>query len=184
VLGWKGGDSTLGNGILFDNLLTEKGVKMQKTSLCLMTLMLVFGLAVSAQATLIDRGGGMIYSTELNLTWLQDANYAQTSGYDADGLMTWDEAMTWAANLSYGGYTDWRLPTYDPPYQRCDASKLNEMAYLLYIELDNLDKCGGQSGLNYGPFINVLPDGDFNGERWSSTECDSSTVGGIYFGCG
>ena len=25
------------------------------------------------------------YDTEANLTWLADANYAQTSGYDADG---------------------------------------------------------------------------------------------------
>jgi hypothetical protein len=38
--------------------------------------------------TLIDRGGGLIYDTDLNVTWLADANYAQTSGYDADGFMT------------------------------------------------------------------------------------------------
>lgn len=70
----------------------------------------------AAQALLIDRGGGLIYDTELNVTWLQDANYAKTSGYDADGRMNWDDAMTWAANLSYYDsvrnvtYTDWRLP--------------------------------------------------------------------------
>jgi hypothetical protein len=71
----------------------------------------------AAQAALIDRGGGLIYDTDLNVTWLQDANYAQTSGYDADGAMTLDEATTWAANLSYFDsvrnvtYTDWRLPS-------------------------------------------------------------------------
>ncbi|MCB1777149.1 MAG: DUF1566 domain-containing protein, partial [Candidatus Competibacteraceae bacterium] len=43
--------------------------------------------------------------------WLQDANYAKTSGYDADGQMTWNAAMTWADQLVYGGYDDWRLPT-------------------------------------------------------------------------
>jgi hypothetical protein len=83
--------------------------------------MLVAGLATvlasgAAQATLIDRGGGLIYDDQLNITWLQDANYAKTSGYDADGLMNWAAATTWAANLSYYDsvrdvtYTDWRLP--------------------------------------------------------------------------
>lgn len=72
---------------------------------------MVLGLTVSANATLLDRGGGLIYDDDFNITWLQDANYAQTSGYDADGLMNWNDAMTWAANLVYGGYDDWRLPT-------------------------------------------------------------------------
>ena len=64
-----------------------------------------------AQAALFARGGGLIYDSDLNITWLADANYAKTSGYDADGLMSWTAANTWAANLTYGGYSDWRLPT-------------------------------------------------------------------------
>jgi len=63
----------------------------------------------SAQAALVDRGGGMLYDTVLNVTWLQDANYAKTSGYDADGRMNWTQANTWANSLEYGGYSDWRL---------------------------------------------------------------------------
>jgi len=51
------------------------------------TLLAVSGAVGTA---LVDRGGGMIHDTVLNITWLQDANYAQTSGYDADGKMTWD----------------------------------------------------------------------------------------------
>ncbi len=54
-----------------------------------------------AQATLLDRGGGLIYDDVLNITWLQDSNYAQTSGFDADGRMNWSDANTWAAGLSY-----------------------------------------------------------------------------------
>jgi hypothetical protein len=65
--------------------------------------------AISANAALYDRGNGMIYDSYFKITWLQDANYAKTSGYDADGLMTWQESTDWAANLVYGGYSDWRL---------------------------------------------------------------------------
>lgn len=54
------------------------------------------------------------YDTVLNITWLADANYAKTSGFDADGAMTWDKASTWAAGLDYFGTTGWRLPTVKP----------------------------------------------------------------------
>lgn len=45
-----------------------------------------------ASASLIDRGGGLIYDSTKNNTWLQDANYAKTSGFDADGKMYWADA--------------------------------------------------------------------------------------------
>ena len=87
-------------------------------------LALLAGLSLSgaAQATLIDRGGGLIYDDMLNITWLQDANYAQTSGYDADGRMNWADANNWAANLSYGGYSDWRLPTLNASDTTCSIN--------------------------------------------------------------
>jgi len=69
------------------------------------------GLLSTANANLEARAGGMVYDDVLDITWLADANYAQTSGYDSDGKMNFDEANTWAAGLSYGGYDDWRLPT-------------------------------------------------------------------------
>lgn len=73
-------------------------------------------LSCAAQAALIDRGGGLLYDNVLNITWLQDATYAQTSGADSDGYMNWYQAKDWAANLSYydsvRGVThdNWRLP--------------------------------------------------------------------------
>ena len=156
---------------------------MKSMSIALMTTALILGLAISTHAVLINRGGGMIYSTDLNVTWLQDANYAKTSGYDADGLMTWDEAMNWAANLSYAGYDDWRLPNYDPnsPQQNCNATLQHEMAYLLYVELNN---CSGEYPYNFGPFINVLTDENPSGIRWSSLEYDPSRSYYLYFSCG
>jgi len=65
-----------------------------------------------ANATLYSRAGGtMIYDSEYDVTWLADANYAKSSGYDADGQMVWSEAVAWADQLIYGGFDDWRLPT-------------------------------------------------------------------------
>lgn len=83
---------------------------MQKKPMIL-PMLASLSLSGAAQATLIDRGSGLIYDDVLNITWLQDANYAKSSGYDAHGFMSWREATAWAANLSYGGYDDWRLPT-------------------------------------------------------------------------
>jgi hypothetical protein len=116
--------------------------------------------AVGAQAVLLNRGGGMIYDTELNITWLQDWNYARTSGYtgvgvNADGTMTWIAGKQWADNLVYGGFSDWRLPTMvDTGEPGCDYSfggtecgynvltkvgntVFSEMAHLYYETLGN-----------------------------------------------
>lgn len=76
--------------------------------------LLLCSVSITANAALINRGSGMIYDDVLDVTWLQDANYARTSGYDFDGLMTWDQATNWANNLTFGGYSDWRLPTLSP----------------------------------------------------------------------
>ncbi|MCA1977615.1 MAG: PEP-CTERM sorting domain-containing protein [Thiobacillus sp.] len=60
------------------------------------------------------------YDTTLDITWLKDTRYAYTSGYDADGYMSWDEAKTWVSNLSFYNpltqetYGHWRLPEVRP----------------------------------------------------------------------
>ena len=75
------------------------------------------GGASVAQADLIIRGAGLIYDTELDVLWLQDANYAKSTGYAVEGEMTWAESMEWASNLEYYDsirdvtYDDWRLPS-------------------------------------------------------------------------
>jgi hypothetical protein len=86
-------------------------------------------LTGAAQAALVDRGGGMIYDTTRNITWLADMNYAKTqwdkSGGtqgDSDGRMTWDAATAWANNLVYGGFDDWRLPTLNPADTTCSRN--------------------------------------------------------------
>lgn len=59
---------------------------------------------------LIDRGFGLIYDTERDITWLQDVNYAATSGHSRDGQMTWPDAMRFVQSLYYRGIRGWRLP--------------------------------------------------------------------------
>lgn len=113
-------------------------------------LIVVSGVSTISNAALVDRSGGLIYDTDLNVTWLADANYAMTSGYDTDGQMTWSDAMIWASGLSYGGYTDWRLPTTVQPDAPCQYNNSygsfgynctgSEMGHLFYNEL------GGTAG--------------------------------------
>ncbi len=109
------------------------------------------------------------YDDVADLTWLADANYAQTSGYDADGQMTWDESMAWVADLSVGGTKDWRLPETLQPDPSCSVSSGgsegyycdgSEMGNLFYIALGNT-----LSGLkDYESFSNIQDD------YWSATE--------------
>lgn len=154
--------------------------------------LMLSGVSVSSvQAALIDRGGGLIYDNALNITWLQDANYARA-------LMTWNQAMSWADSLSYYDeirnvtYSDWRLPAYlGAPDAGCAFSGSDcgynvnplssEMAHLFYVSLGNVawaDESGTrQNGvatvdwglINTGPFHNMMSHG-----YWTSTEASGS----------
>lgn len=118
-----------------------------------MKKILVIWLAVfsiHSNAALIDRGNGLIYDTYFDITWLSDANYSFTSGYDDDGRMTWDEATIWVDQLEYAGFTDWRLPFTPFIDPTCTLSNdtgnygsnciNSEMGRLYYIELSSTDQ--------------------------------------------
>ncbi|MBX9916782.1 MAG: DUF1566 domain-containing protein [Nitrosomonas sp.] len=108
-------------------------VKLTKILLC--SGVFSVGLLATANAALETRLGGLaVYDTDLNITWLADANYAKTSGYDADGLMNWHDANTWAASLSIEGVTGWRLPAVDTTCTGFNCSN-SEMGHLFYNEL-------------------------------------------------
>lgn len=59
---------------------------MNKKTLMVLAFTAALGFSGAAGAGLIDRGGGLIYDDVLDITWLQDANYALTSGYVAANL--------------------------------------------------------------------------------------------------
>lgn len=99
---------------------------------------------INVHAALIDRGTGMIYDTDLGITYLQDANYARTSGYDSDGLMNQSQALKWASDLEYAGYSDWRLPSFR---DTMGAFHLSELGHLLSVENITYD--------SPGPFTNI-----------------------------
>ena len=161
----------------------------------LSTLLLAasMGLATTASAQLFSRAGGtMVYDSDLNITWLADANYAATQYAEScgelgtvDGKMEWAQAMAWAANLTYGGYNDWRLPRSAQPDPSCDGQNPavtgsgsfgfhctgSEMGHLFYGDIDH--GLGGKTGEsitkihndNYRLFHNIV-----SGIYWHSTE--------------
>jgi hypothetical protein len=106
--------------------------------------LLALGLTTTTQATLIDRGNGMIYDSDQDLTWLQDANYMKTSDYrspvvdfDPASWTPWDGVMAWADGLVYGGYDDWRLPTITATQKSDVDTSTSELAYMFHVILGN-----------------------------------------------
>lgn len=113
---------------------------MKKLSIFLCVMLFLFGGLGIANATLWDRGGGLIYDDVLNITWLQNTYYAATELTDArrdaiisavgsvdghtlvesdfiksdgeyTGLMSWWGALAWVDQLEY--YDSVRGVTYD-----------------------------------------------------------------------
>jgi hypothetical protein len=120
-----------------------------RRKILLFSLGLLWG--IQAEASLLLRlEGRALYDTDTNLTWLSDANYAKTSGFDADGRLNWAEANAWVDNLDIGGFTDWRLPTSLQPDPHCDyQSYVGSYGYhCIGSELGNLfsNVLGGQNG--------------------------------------
>lgn len=112
---------------------------MRTLKLFLISVALFAGVVSPVQAVLILRGTGLVYDTDLDVTFQQDANLAATmtfgvSGIDSSGWMTWSVANAWIAAMNsadYLGYHDWRLPASGD-----DAGYKNtsEMGHLYYNE--------------------------------------------------
>jgi len=133
--------------------------------------LLIIAFSMPAYATLHNRGGGLIYDDILNITWLQDANYAKTSDYDSDGMMNWNESVNWANGLVYYDslrnvyWDDWRLPSVmnidgSTPIEGYIQSG-SEMGHLFYVDLNNV---GWKPISNTFPFFNIQADYYWNRE--------------------
>jgi len=60
-----------------------------------------------AEAALVDRGGGLVYDAQANLTWLAAPALLP-------GPMNWLDAATFASNFVHAGGANWLLP--DTPF--------------------------------------------------------------------
>lgn len=154
-----------------------------KVNLCIVTIFFQLIISGAVQAALVDRGGGLVYDTDLDITWMADANYAKNSGYDADGLMTWDESIKWADQLVYGGYDDWRLPITPQTDAGCsnitsgtgfgEGCSSSEMGHLFYVEGVRTDS----------PFFNNISRdvSGSGGYYWSATTTDYAPLSAFVF---
>lgn len=158
----------------------------------------------------LDSSAVFLYDTTLDITWLRDTNYAQTSGYSSNGLLTWAEANAWASGLNVGGYTGWRLPTLSPvnglsfnlSYSNNGSTDFgyaatgtgwgmaSELGYLYYVDLGNkgilLPNGGGSStSFIYQSGSGLVNTGDFKNLQsslyWFDLEYPSDSSGAWFF---
>ena len=143
-------------------------MKLSKNFIIGLGIFSIFVFVSSVQATLIDRGGGLIYDDDLNITWIQDVGLANTSGTPTGGRMSWADAVSWAENLLYFDsvrnvtWTNWRLPKTLVPDPSCSSFSNgfsggkncigSEMGHLYYQELGNPLFQAPIQALNTGPF--------------------------------
>jgi len=138
-------------------------------SACFISLFLV----TSVHAGLVSRDidGDLTtdayYDTDRNITWLRNANL--------NGAMNWTTASDWAANLSIGAYSDWRLPSGDSCH--LGPCTTNDLSHLWYEELGNVE---GGPMTNVGGFLNVQA-----GAYWTDFRPPlSSFASEVHFGNG
>lgn len=138
---------------------------MTKIGVGALLLAVTLGSTGPAAASLVDRGGGFIYDTALDITWLADADHARSSGHDADGKMNWTAANDWVSRLRLfdavrNQWLDgWRLPHLAPrdlprvasndgstDLGYGNESERTELGYMYYVNLRNLGFCTPQGG--------------------------------------
>jgi hypothetical protein len=124
-------------------------------------------VSYNTQAVLIDKGNGLIYDTDLDITWLANAN--------SGGLLTWDAAVNWADSLETGSAMNWRLPTAD----NCVSTNTNPMDCSAEFNRLFYNELGGTQG---DPLTgDVGPFADIQNNYWTSEERVSDPPSAWYF---
>ncbi len=57
-----------------------------------------------------DNNNGTVTDKASGLMWMKVDSGKLKAGKNKDGKLNWQEALDWAENLEYAGYSDWRLP--------------------------------------------------------------------------
>ena len=181
---------------------------MKTTRTLLATIILSTGLltATGANAALVSAlGGQVVNDTDLNVTWLSNANLAATNSFGLarnvdlgaipgvntyggsyiynNGTMSWGGAMKWIAAMNasnggagYLGYNNWRLPTSNTcSGYNCTGS---EMGHLFLSELGGaaMQPLSSSTDPDKAKFTNLMSD-----IYWSGTEYAPDTSGGAWY---
>lgn len=120
------------------------------------------------ETTLEDRdldGDGetdAFYDKDLKITWLRNTH--------VNGPMTWVDAKSWAEEYSFGGFSDWRLPSAmnSNGTEPCEGFNCNdsEIGHLWYLTLGNY---AGIAAINSGDYLSL--DANF---YWTGTSAPDS----------
>ena len=164
-----------------------------------LTLLLI---STSSHSSLLPRLGGLaVYDTDLNITWLADANLAKSNtfgigGINADGTMDWMTAYyQWLPAMNahdgtgYLGFNDWRLPRTLQPDPTCslqhpDQGSIghscmgSEMGHLYHIGLGGTPPSGSVFDSGH-PDLALFTNLDLGriGGAWSETIIDELLLG-------
>lgn len=186
---------------------------MKTTQSLLAAVALSVGMlsATGANAALESAlGGQVVNDTDLNLTWLANANLAATETFGVGGIilnmvsnqrwmngwMKWNTAQSWIGAMNtanYLGYNDWRLPTTLQPDASCSSQYQgssgynctgSEMGHLFYNELGGVAGSSIRTTHNadFALFNNVQTSNNYGGSfYWSGTEFAPATSNEWYF---
>ncbi len=143
-----------------------------------LVLLMAVVFAPASHATLIPKlGGAVVYDSDRNLTWLANANLANTNTFGVsditNGLMNWNTAQSWinAINLAnYLGFKNWRLPSAlnlagTGPCEGVNCTS-SEMGHMFYTELGGEAFASIQSihnPITYDMFTNIKSAGYSSG---------------------
>jgi hypothetical protein len=70
----------------------------------------VRGASTCGTNDFVDNGDGTVTDRNTGLMWMRDDSGHLGAGTSGDGGLNWQQALDWAENLEYAGYSDWRLP--------------------------------------------------------------------------
>jgi hypothetical protein len=132
----------------------------------------------AANATLIDRGGGLIYDDVLDITWMQNANLTNS-------VMQHSQALDFASSLEYYDsvrgvvWDDWRLPKmFGSDVGLTGWENNSELSFMYYDNLAyepgySLDRWAVPEPTSdaYNPFVNLQYRGYWldNTTSWTDT---------------
>jgi hypothetical protein len=123
----------------------------------------------------LSADGLTVYDNVTGLTWTRSPDLNGDGDIDTNDKLLFSEAQTYADTLnaqSYGGYTDWRLPTIKELYSLIDFSGSTGMSAATsvpYIDTDYFDFAYGDEAAGER-FIDA--------QYWSATEYVGTTMGG------